>query len=227
MWDKGQLTLVGIGMANGLSTAACVWTTHSASGAHLNPIVSLARLVTGRQSIARTFAYISIQTIGSTIASLLAMLLAPAEFQRERYGSVGRPKVDPSYSDFQVFLFEFIGSMLYVFMYFATVVDKRAPTGVFGFSLGSVLLTTAIAFGKATGACVNPVRLIGALFITGYNPDASTYLIATLSGGLFAALYYSSFILRSTSGSFEVKEDSVVNNMVNAENVNQAMNLKY
>lgn len=227
LWQKGQISLVGLGLANGMATAGAVWAGFDASGAHFNPVVTFVRFITGRFPVSRALAYVLIQLGASAVATVLAMLLSPKEFQRDPSGPIGRPRRNEVYSDFQVFLFEFVGGMLYIFIYYASVVDKRAPQNVFGFSLGAVITVCTLAFGKATGACINPVRLFGAQLLLGFGAEGANYWVALLAGGIFIGLYYDAFILKSSAGSFEAEESSQVQNMVTAENVNQAMNLKY
>lgn len=227
LWQKDQIKLSGLGLANGFATTVAVWAGFEASEAHFNPIVTFVRLATGKFPFSRSMAYIVIQLLGSTFGALLAMLLSPSEFQRDPNGPIGRPKRDPLYTDFQVFLFEFIGSMLYIFIFYSTVIDKRAANNVFGVSLGAVITVCTIAFGKASGACVNPVRVFGSQVMLGFDSEAANYWFAHLAGGVFIAFYYNAFILKSSAGSFEVEESDQSLNMVNAENVNQAMNLKY
>ena len=182
---------------------------------------------TSKFGLGKSLAYITIQSLGSLTASLLAMVLAPVEFQQNFNEIVGHPQRNPLYNDFQVFLFEFIGSMLYVYMYFANVLDKRAPKNVFGFSIGAVITLCTIAFGAASGACVNPMRIFGAEVFLGFDSEAANYWLAMLSGGVFMAFYYNSFILRTDQVSFEVENRVSDNNMVTSENVNQALNLKF
>jgi glycerol uptake facilitator-like aquaporin len=227
LWQKNQISLVGLALANGFATAVCVWAGFDASEAHFNPIVSLVRLVTGKFPLSRTLAYVFIQLFAATLSALFAALIAPREFQQDFAGAVGRPVKDPIYSDFQVFLFEFIGSMLYIYVFYSMVVDRRAPSNVFGIALGSVITICTIAFGKASGACINPVRIFGAQVILNFDFDGANYWLALISGGFFMAIYYNAFILKSSGTSYEVEEANQHPNMVSAENINQAMNLKY
>lgn len=227
LFQKNQISLVGLALANGFATAGCVWAGFDASEGHFNPIVTLVRFATGKFHLARACAYVFIQLFASTLSALLSALIAPREFQRDISGSVGYPTKDPRYSDFQVFLFEFIGSMLYIYLFYATVVDKRAPANVFGVALGAVITVCTLAFGQATGACVNPVRIFGAQVVLYFDFEAANYWLALIAGGFFMAFYYNYFVLRTWGESWEAEADSLQANMVNAENVNQAMNLKY
>lgn len=226
-YQKNQLDLFGLGLANGLITSICIWAGMEASGSHFNPIITMIKLAIGKFSLIKALAYVVIQLMASCVASLLALLLAPPEFQQKITQLIGHPQKSPQYTDFQVFIFEFIGSMIYCFMYFAMVIDKRAPLNVFGFAIGSVIAVCTFAFGPATGACVNPIRVFGAEVILSLYDDAGTYWFSTVSGGIFIAFYYNAFILKNNDRSYEVVEEMVKNNMESPENLNQALGLKY
>ena len=223
----GQIGYLALGLANGLVVAACVWAGVSTSGAQYNPIITIVKLAIRNMNFSKAALYILFQLLGSFLAALIVVLLVPYDFQQNIDTIIGYPKISILVSDFQAFLIEFILSMLYVFMYFATVVDKRAPSNIFGFALGAVITVGTVSVGSDTNACVNPARIFGPQLLTGLMETSWLYWSATIAGGLFAGFYYDFFLLKDIE--FEDEDDDLreQKNMANTENMHQAMNLKY
>ncbi len=48
-----------------------------------------------------------------------------------------------------------------MFLYYTTIVDKNAPSNVFGFAIGCVIIAGHICCNNLTGGAVNPIRIIG------------------------------------------------------------------
>lgn len=222
-----QIGYLALGIANALIVASCAWAGYTNSGAHFNPVITILRLSMGNMNPSKAVFYIIAQLLGSFFAALLVILLIPYDFQQDLETFIGFPKISIIVSDFQAFLMEFIFSMLYVFVYFATIVDKRAPTSVFGFALGAVILLGSISIGAYTNACINPIRIFGPHLLIGRVNNTVIYWLANLTGGIFAGFYYTFFFLRNKEFGNEEEDDDRKNNMMNAENFHEAMNLKY
>lgn len=54
-----------------------------------------------------------------------------------------------------------IMGFLYVFTYYATVLDSKAPNNVFGYAIGSIIGLSILGGVSISGGCGNPVRIIG------------------------------------------------------------------
>jgi glycerol uptake facilitator-like aquaporin len=222
-----QINWLGLALANGLTVAACAWAAIGSSGAHFNPVVTLIRATTKNISAPMSATYILVQLFASVLASLFVILITPFEFQQDEGSIIGYPKANPLMSDFQIFIVEFLGSCLYVFAYYAFVVDKRAPKNVFGYALGATVMISTVAFGAFSGACVNPVRIFGPQVVTGKFARGWSYWMADIFGGVFAGFYYE-FFLKTDSLAEENEDDEDSNkNMKNTENINHAMSMRY
>ena len=77
-----------------------------------------------------------------------------------------------------------------MFTYFSCVLDKRGPQHIFGFAIGAIMFLGTLLFGPYSGACVNPMRVLGMYFIKGEFTDLNVYALASLSGSLFGGFYY-------------------------------------
>ncbi len=224
---SGDTDWFGIGLANGLTLAACAWAGISASGAHFNPVITFIKLATKGISMNVATFYLLIQLFASVVACLSVIAIMPAELQPAENWAIAYPKPDSNSSLFQIFIVEFIGSCLMVFTYFALVIDKRSPTNIFGFGLGAVVLAGSVAFGPFSGACINPLRVLGPELVIGTFTHSETYVFANFAGGIFAGFYYEFFLLKNDEISFIDEEEDASLNMKTAENVSQAMSLKY
>lgn len=222
-----QINWLGLALANGLTVAACAWAAISASGAHFNPVVTLIRASSKSISIPMAVTYICVQLLASIIASLFVILITPFEFQQDDASIIGFPKANPLMSDFQIFIVEFLGSCLYVFAYYAFVVDKRAPKNVFGYALGAAIMASTVAFGPFSGACINPVRIFGPHLVTGKYSRAWSFWLADIFGGIFAGFYYEFFLMKDSLLIDNEEEEDSNKNMKNSENINQALSLRF
>ena len=198
----GRVSYLGLGISNGLTLAACAWAGIAASGAHFNPVVTLVKAGVRAMSVSRATAYIIAQLAGSFVAALAVVLVTPFEYQQMEEKIVGYPEPRVGVSSLQIFVPEFIGSALYLLAFLALIVDRRAPTNVFGFGLGAVIAGCSVAFGPATGGCVNPVRLFGPHIVSNRFEHAWVFWAATVAGGLFAGFYYDFFMLKNESFDF-------------------------
>ena len=103
-------------------------------------------------------------------------------------------------------MFEFIASFFYVLVYSATILDKRAPSNIFGYAIGIVFALATMAIGSQTGACLNPIRAIGPQIIAGDFTYIYLYTLSNIFGGLFAGFYYDFFLkdIESLQNIFEI-----------------------
>jgi len=225
--NEGDTNWLGVGLANGLALAACAWAGISTSGAHFNPVITLIKAGTRSISIGIATFYIMIQLCASVLAPMCVMAITPINEGNLARQSLFYPKPDPMNSQFQTLIVEFIGSSLLVFTYFALIIDKRAPTNIFGFGLGAVVLASSVAFGPFSGACLNPLRAFGPELVLGAFSHSETFWFGNFAGGIFAGFYYEFFLLKNNDLNFIDEEEDASLNMKTSENVNQAMSLKY
>lgn len=103
--------------------------------------------------------YIFIQLFASIFAALVVALIMP--YETETSFLLSFPQPHELMEDYQIFILEFIFSFAYVGMYYGLVWNKEAPSNVFGFGIGGVILIAHLTIGLLSGACVNPIRYIG------------------------------------------------------------------
>lgn len=100
--------------------------------------MSITNLLLRKSKFSKTLLLVIIHILASIFASLLASILLP-NFFKEQNEMIPYPKRNPLSHDYQIFIFEMIIGFLYVFAYYATVLDSKAPNNVFGYAIGSII----------------------------------------------------------------------------------------
>lgn len=189
------LDLTGVALAHGLVLAAMISITARVGGGMVNPAVSIGLWVAGRLSSARTLVAITAQLLGAVAAALLLRSLVPeAAFSS---ASGGTPGIASTVATGKAIVVEAVCTFFLVFAVFGTVIDERPMLGTAaGFTIGSVYAFGILAFGPFTGAAMNPARWLGPALASGVWDDWYVWLVGPVSGGIIAAVLYSTVFLR-------------------------------
>lgn len=187
--------LLGVALAHGLAIAVMIGAFAATSGAHFNPAVSLALLITGRMSFSEFMLYVIAQILGGVVACLAVMgIMGGSAIE---IIATGTPAVGVDIETFAAFLAEIVGTFLLVTVIYGSAVDKRAPVGA-PLYIGLVIAAVILAIGPVSGAALNPARYLGPAGIGGVmNADAWVWIAGPLVGGGLAGLFYEYIILKS------------------------------
>ena len=110
----------------GLTVATVVWAGSHVSGAHVNPVVSFAFLITHNISLLRFVLFTVSQLLGATTAALFIQSLSPPGFN----DLVGVQVLGKGVLWHQGFLIETLTTFLLIFVILATTDDHRStPKG--------------------------------------------------------------------------------------------------
>lgn len=189
--------IVGVALAHGLALSIAVSVFGGISGAHFNPAVSIAMLVTGRIEAAKAGCYIVAQCLGSTLAAIACKAVFPAEAVTE--AKLGIPLPAPWADDLigTIVFVEFILTFLLVTSIFGTAVDERGKAvKIGGFGIGLTVAFDILAGGAVTGASMNPARSFGPALVFVYFHHHLLYWIAPIAGACAAALLYHHVLLK-------------------------------
>ena len=176
----GSVTHVGIGITWGLIVMAMIYAFGEISGAHFNPVVSIAFAYAKKFSWKEVPKYILFQVAGAFTASLLLMWLFP---KSELLGAT-IPTVDV----WRAFVLELI------LTFFLMVVIINVSTGskevgmMAGIAIGSVVLLEAIFAGPITNASMNPARSLAPNIVSGNIKGLWLYMLAPIIGALLAVV---------------------------------------
>lgn len=179
----GTLGTVGIALVFGLIVMAMVYATGHLSGAHLNPAVTLAFVVTRHLPRAEALAYLAAQLAGALVAAGLLAAIWPS--QPAALGAT-----IPTVGIGSAFAYETVLTAFLMFVIMAVATDTRAVGAGAAIAIGGTVGLDALFGGPITGASMNPARSIGPALVAGELHDLWLYVAAPLAGAIIGALAY-------------------------------------
>jgi MIP family channel proteins len=179
----GALGAVGIALVFGLVIMAMVYATGHLSGAHLNPAVTLAFVLTRHLPRTEAAAYLLAQAAGALAAAgVLAAIWpgAPAHLGATL----------PTVGVGSAFVYEVVLTAFLMFVIMAVATDTRAVGAAAAIAIGGTVGLDALFGGPITGASMNPARSLGPALVSGELHDLWLYLVAPPVGAALGALAY-------------------------------------
>ncbi|XP_054778437.1 nodulin-26-like [Prosopis cineraria] len=190
--NENMVTLPGICMVWGLLVMGLVYTVGHISGAHFNPAVTLAFASIKRFPLKQVPAYILIQVVGSTLASVTLRLV----FTGKHDHFIGT-LLSGSY--LQGFVVEFLVTFYLMFVISGVATDSRAIDELAGLVVGATVMINSLTAGLVTGASMNPARTLGPAIAWHEYRGIWVYMIAPVAGAVVGAWVYN--IMRHTNKS--------------------------
>ncbi len=185
--------LVGVALAHGLTIAIMASAVGHISGAHFNPAVTFAFLVTRRIVPRLAVVYWLAQLAGAVLGALALRATFPSEANLDN----GVPVLNATIGTGSGIVLEAILTFFLVWVIFATAVD---PGGAFksiaGLAIGLTITIDILAGGPLTGAAMNPARALGPELVQNVWDDFWVYLVGPALGAAVAALAYDWLYLR-------------------------------
>ena len=178
-------------VAIGLGLAVLVYMGAHISGAHYNPVVSLAMLINKQIELKEFSFYLVSQLLGSVVATYFIMLLG------NDFNIVSNTNDISSF-----FVAEILFTFLLVFVILNVALNKNLKGNQFyGLAIGLTVTAGAFTVGDISGAVFNPAVSFGpSLFsfidpqVVGTNVSSSDffiyYLISGIIGSVIASYLY-------------------------------------
>ena len=186
---------LSIGFAFAMPLIAAIYAFARISGAHFNPAVTIGLWSIKKFPTKDVIPYIVSQIIGSLLATFT--IVAILGKQASTIGVLGSVAPFGDVTLLGVFIAEFLGTFLLMYVIMAVAVDKNAQPGFAALIIGLVILGIVVAIGNISGSGINPARsltpMIGNLIVAGTPIDLlvlAVYIIAPILGAICGAQLY-------------------------------------
>jgi aquaporin Z len=189
---KGEVSLAAAVVAPGLTVLAVILFMGAVSGAHLNPVVSLAFALRGDFPWYRVPWYVLAQLVGATLACLFLLGI---------FGNVqhlGATLPGPGYHAWQAFLMEIAltGGLVSVILGTASAAQNVGTIGALG--VGGYIALSGLWAAPVSGTSMNPARSFGPALVAGDWSAYWAYVAGPLLGAVIAV--GCAWILRGPGG---------------------------
>lgn len=174
----GAVTHVGVSLTFGLVVMALVYALGDASGAHLNPAVTLAFWAARRLPSRKVLPYVVSQCAGALAASLVLRFLFPE--------SLTLGATLPQGDIVRVAVLEVLLTNVLMFVILSVSTGSKEKGLMAGAAIGAVVGLEALFAGPITGASMNPARSLGPALVSGNLSDLWLYVVAPITGALLA-----------------------------------------
>jgi aquaporin Z len=189
---RGEISLAAAVVAPGLTVLAIILFMGAVSGAHLNPVVSVAFAMRRDFPWYRVPFYIVAQLIGATLACLFLLGV---------FGNVehlGATLPGPGYHAWQAFVMEIVltGGLVSVILGTASAAQNVGTIGALG--VGGYIALAGLWSAPVSGTSMNPARSFGPALVSGDWNAYWAYLAGPLLGAVIAVGF--AWILRGAGG---------------------------
>ena len=188
----GKLSLSMMVAAPGLMVMAIILFMGATSGAHLNPVVSIAFALRGDFPWRRVPGYIAAQLVGAVLACL---------FLRSLFGdvgSLGATNPGPGITSLQAVAIEVVLTLGLVSTILGTASKSQNIGPLAALAVGGYIILAGLWAAPISGASMNPVRSFGPELVSGQLSNAWIYVVGPLVGALLAVGI--AYILRGPGG---------------------------
>ncbi len=182
--------VVGVALAFGLVLLVLAYAFGPVSGAHVNPAVTLAMVLSKRQAPAEGAAYVAAQVAGGVAAGALLRLFVSSFGVTDRTGGLGTNSFDNGSIDMVgAFVLEATLTMAFVLV-ILLVTERVAAPGFAGLAIGLALTMVHLVGIPLTGTSVNPARSFGPALFEGGTALSQVwlFLLAPLVGAVIAVI---------------------------------------
>ena len=167
-------------VAPALMVMAIILFMGTVSGAHLNPVVSIAFALRGNFPWRRVPAYIAAQSVGAVLAVLLLWALIG------KHGSAGLTLPGPGISTWGAMIWEMVLTVGLVSVILGTASGAQQIGPLAAIGVGGYIALAGLWGAPVSGASMNPVRSLGPALVLGDWTAWWAYLAGPLAGAVIA-----------------------------------------
>ena len=177
---KGQISLAAAVVAPGLMVMAIILFMGAVSGAHLNPVVSLAFAMRADFPWKRLPGYVISQLIGATLACLFLLAV---------FGNVehlGATLPGPGYENWQALLMEMVLTVGLVSVILGTASAAQNVGAIAALGVGGYIALAGLWAAPVSGVSMNPARSLGPALVSGDFSSYWVYAVGPVVGAVLA-----------------------------------------
>jgi aquaporin Z len=190
--SHGQISRSAAVTAPGLTVLAIILFMGAVSGAHLNPIVTIAFGLRRDFPWRRAVGYILVQLVGAVLACLLLKAIFGA------VGQLGATEPGSGIHAWQAMLIELILTAGLVSTILGTASSAQNVGALSAVAVGGYIVLAGLWSSPISGASMNPARSFGPDLVLGDFSDYWVYVAGPLAGALIAVGI--AYILRGPGG---------------------------
>ena len=166
--------------APGLMVAAVILFMGTVSGAHLNPVVSVAFAMRGDFGWKRVPLYVAAQFVGAVLATLLLWGLVG------KHGAAGLTLPGSGISTLRAMLWEAVLTAGLVSVILGVASGAQQVGGLAAIGVGSYIILAGLFGSPVSGASMNPARSLGPALVLGDWTSWWAYLAGPAIGAVIA-----------------------------------------
>jgi len=181
-------SIIMISLSHGAAIGIMVYAFGHISGAHINPAVTIAMLVTRNIKGKDAAGYIGSQIVGAILAASAHMAILPEAGAAVNFGTQGGPSEFLNFSAASGLGVEIILTFFLVTTIFMTAVHRKAAAGMAGIAIGGIIFLLHLVGVPLTGASMNPARTLGPAIVSGQWDFHWIYWAGPIIGAVIAGL---------------------------------------
>jgi aquaporin Z len=181
--SNGKVTLDMIVVAPGLMVMAIIYFMGTVSGAHLNPVVTLAFALRGNFPWRRVPGYVFSQLAGAIAAALFLRLMFG------KTGNIGATIPGEGISDLQAFFMEVLLTTGLVNTILGTASGARNIGTNGALAIGGYIALAGLWAEPISGASMNPARSLAPDLLRGDIATTWIYIVGPLAGALIGVVF--------------------------------------
>ncbi len=191
----GDIGILGVSLAFGLTVLTMAYAVGHISGGHFNPAVSFGLWAGGRFPTRNLLPYIIFQVIGGALAGCVLYLIASGQagfdvasgFASNGYGVASPGK----YSMVACLITEVVLTAGFIFIIMGAT-DQKAPAGFAPIAIGLALTLIHLVSIPITNTSVNPARSTGVAIFSGgvYLSQLWFFWVFPIIGGILGGVIY-------------------------------------
>jgi aquaporin-4 len=180
--------IIMISLGHGAAIGIMIYAFGHISGAHINPAVTIAMMVTRNINVKDGAAYIGSQIIGAIAAAVAHMVILPEAGAKVNFGTQGGPSEFLNFSVASGVGVEIILTFFLVTTIFMAAVHRKAAAGMAGIAIGGMIFLLHLVGVPLTGASMNPARTLGPAIVSGYWDFHWIYWVGPIVGAVIAGV---------------------------------------